>query len=194
MIKKILGLITLGFMLFVGTVFANPLEISLSNTTATSTVSYMTPGTGTTTYYYDTYSSGASGGYAADGATMLVQMTASTSASSQLKWGYEFAMGVAGVDCVATPNNCDWYKDNTPAPTSATSTNTYNVLAPVEFTWTFASTSQGYVGVEKNNNRALKVINVPTPTRYTRVVFSVPASAGNAGVWAAFVEQRQSPQ
>ena len=62
-------------------VHASPLEIHQSNTTATTTVSYMTPGTGTTTYYYDSYGSGYADPNAADRANMLVQFTASSTSS-----------------------------------------------------------------------------------------------------------------
>lgn len=199
---------TLRVVLFLTTVFAamciawfayaNPLEISNSNQTATTSVSYMTPGTATTTYYYDSYVGGSSN-YAADKATMLLQFTSSSTASV-LKWGYEFSQGVNGVDCTTAPTSCDWYKDDMQLPVTATSTGVYSMTAPIEYAWTFASTTQGYVApvssstapLVNNFNRALKSITVPTPTRYTRVVFTI--TGANGGVWATFAEQKQSPQ
>lgn len=166
---------------------ANPLELSTSNITATTTVSYMTPGTATTTYYFDSYS-GNGTGYGMDSANLLVQLTAS--GTSQIRWGYEYSMGVAGVDCTTNPGACDWYKDDMQLPVTATSTQQYNLSAPIEYTWTFATTSQGYANAAPN--RALKVMTVPTPTRYVRVIFSIPAGSVNAGVWAAFIPQKQS--
>lgn len=171
---------------------ANPLDLITSNTTATTSLAYMTPGTATTTYYFDSYANGSADQNATDKAMMLLQLVAS-STSSSLKWQYEFSQGVTGVDCSATPSACDWYSDTIQSQVTATSTQTFNVTAPIAYQWNFASTSQNGASVAATNNRGLKVIQVPTPARYTRVIFSVPVGATNAAVWATFLEQKQQP-
>lgn len=170
---------------------ANPLDLGSSNNTATSTVAYMTGGTATTTYTYDTYA-GSSDQNAADKIAMLVQFTASSTAS-KLNWTYEFSAGGAGLDCVASPTSCDWYADTFALGVNATNTQLFNFTANNSGAWNFASSSQGGASVSASSNRGLKVLWVPTPTRYTRVVFSVPAGATNGGVWATFANQKQQP-
>lgn len=170
---------------------ANPLDLITSNVTATSTIAYMTGGTATTTYVYDSYGN-SSDQNAIDKAALLVQFTASSTAS-KLNWTYEFSTGVNGVDCAATPTACDWYADTFALAVNATNTQQYNFTGNNSGVWTFASSSQGGATISASSNRALKVLWVPTPTRYTRVVFTVPAGATNAGVWATFAAQKQQP-
>lgn len=188
------GILAIAFAAVVGFAVvakANPLDLITSNVTATSTVAYMTGGTATTTYVYDTYANSADQN-AIDKAAMLVQFTASSTAS-KLNWSYEYSTGVNGVDCAATPTACDWYADTFTLAVNATNTQQYNFTANNAGAWNFASSSQGGAALAAGNNRALKVLWVPTPTRYTRVVFSVPSGATNGGVWATFAAQKQQP-
>lgn len=174
---------------------ANPLEYLLQNqgtftVTATTTLSYMTPGTGTTTPVYDTYANGSASTYATDKAALEVQFTAS-STSSTLQWFYEYAQGNATANCVSAPNSCDWYADDTFSTTNATTTPNVSITQPNQVVWTFASTTPG--GGAPTGNRANKVVNVPTPMRYIRAVMFLPIGSTNGAVWAAFVGQKQTP-
>ena len=183
---------------------ATPLEFLILNTqagvsssinlTATTSVSYMSAGTATTTYYYDTFNRGNADQYATDKVALAVQFTASSSASV-LNWSYEYATGNGVTDCTVATSTCDWYQDNVNTQL-ATSTGAYSATLPLSFSWTFASSSMVTDGVQQGAlaNRALKIINLTPPARYVRVVFTMPAASTNGGVWAAFIGQKQIPQ
>lgn len=173
---------------------ASPLEYLLQNqgtltVTATTSPAYMTPGLATTTStVYDAYANGSASTYATDKAALEIQFTASSSATSQLGWYYEYAQGNATANCVSAPASCDWYADNT---TGATTT-PWNATVGQSQTWIFASTTQG--GGAPTGNRANKIFMVNIPTRYVRAVFYIPTVAStNGAVWAAFVGQKQIP-
>lgn len=168
---------------------ANPSYFQRQNNgitdTATTSVNYMTPGTATSTYYFDA-GQGTAG--SVDSAVLLTQLTASTT-SSTINIAYEYAQGGNG-DCIATPTICDWYQNDL---LSATSTS-LNLTSQISATWTFASTTQGQAGIipAANSNRQLKSFVVLTPTRYIRAIVSVPVGSTNAGVWAEFVAKKQA--
>lgn len=173
------------------TVKANPSYFIRQNgpanaISATSSVSYMTPGLATTTYYLD---SGVGTAGSADRATLLVQFIGSSSPLSILNISYEYSQGGQGVDCTVATSTCDWYQDNT-VPIASTTQSIGNIQTK---TWTFASTTQGQqFGVGTNGNRTLKAMDVPTPTRYVRAILSVPTGSLNGAVWAEFVAKRQA--
>lgn len=154
--------------------------------TATTTVNYMTPGTATTTIYFNSYASGNTTG--AKSATLNIQYTA-TNTASMLKWRYEFARNTSGVDCTVRPTACDWYSET--VDLGGTASTTIEVRNFKEYSWLFASSSQGAAGVATNNNRALKTISVPTPMQYVRAIFYVPTGVSNGGVWASFVAKKE---
>src|SRR3990167_6247184 len=74
-----------------------------TGTTATTSVSYMTVGTATTTYYLDSQANG--NPFGADSATLLWQFTASSTNSTQDMY-LEYAQSG---DCINAPTSCDWY-------------------------------------------------------------------------------------
>lgn len=144
---------------------ANPLDIGTSNHTATTTVSYLTPGTATTTYTYDLWNGGSADQIAADKLALAVQFTAS-STSSVLGWNYQFS-----------EDGVDWYDDNTLTATATAQA----VSTGQTSSWTAASS-----GILR------KIVTLPySPTRYVRVNFS--DTGAGAGVWATFVSQKQEP-
>jgi len=174
--KITLGVI--GVLAFAGTALANS-SFFLPNTptaTATTTVAYMTPGTGTTTLSYDSFQGGQY--RSTDKSVMLIQFTASSTLGI-LNWRYEYS--VDGVD---------WYGDSLNVSTSTSVQSAFNVAPFTTYTWTYASSTLG----TSVSGTAFKAVTVPTPTRYFRAVFTDPIGAGNASVWAQFVPQREALQ
>lgn len=161
---------------------------------ATSTIVYMTPGTATSTLYWDSQIGGASA-FGSESASLQVAFTASSSVST-LQVNQEFSQGTAGVNCVATPTACDWYEgdqtsiNNYVATTTVT---TYNIGLVPQFSFLFASSTVGGSGLSTTNNLATRIITVQTPVRYSRFVFTLKVQAnGNGGVWAGLVAKKQN--
>lgn len=181
------GIILFGFVSSVG---ANPsaYATTVQTASATTTISLMTAGTATTTLVYDSYATRST---AADEVGLQVQFVASSTASI-LNINYEYTNGAPGLDCLGTPSSCDWYQDNTTLNVTATTSQAYQVKLPNSYSWTFASSSQALAAVATNNNRALKMFNVPVKARYVRAIFSLPVGSTNAGVWAQFVPAKEN--
>lgn len=195
--KKLLTLV-LFVSLFVGTggvAHANPLfgPQPVTTATATTTLNYMTAGTGTTSLAYDTYTTNSSGtNTLVDNLGLLLQGTAS-STGTKFAVTYEYAIPTSGVNCATNQNACDWYQDNQ-VGISATTSQAFQIVTPNSYVWNFASTSQGGAVVQGTNNRGLKFLNVPTLARYVRAVFSLPVGSTNGAIWAAFVPVKQRPE
>jgi len=176
-------------MFSVSFVKANPSFFIRQNngtgTTATTSVSYMTAGTATTTYYLDSQANG--NPFGADSATLLWQFTASSTNSTQDMY-LEYAQSG---DCITTPTSCDWYYH----ATSTVSNSSVAATSPFA-RWQFASTTQG-LGTS-GASRGLREIEIPTPTRYARVMFVIPSSliangtASSSAVWAEIVGKKQN--
>lgn len=115
---------------------------TVQTATATSTTSFLTPGTGTTTLTYDSYQNGAN--RKADSATLLVQVQASSTSS------------VLGISMQYSQDGIDWYGDNL-----QTATTTTDISASNSYSWKAVSTAQ--------LNKAIPFL---TPTRFTRAVIS----------------------
>lgn len=176
----------LGFALFgvVSFAAANPSFFIRANAipcgafTATTTTSFMTPGAGTTTATFDT---GCGTAGSTDNAVLLTQFTASSTASI-LNISYEYSQ-----------DNVDWYQSN--LSSQATTSSSQSLTAAQSYSWVFASTTPGGGGSSATGvfaNRQMKVIEVRTPTRYVRAIFSTPLGSANDTVWAEFVAKRQA--
>lgn len=145
----------------------------VSTAAATSTLSYMGVGTATTTLVYDSMYTGS------DSAVLLTQLTASSS-STVLNTTVEYAQNNT-IDCVATPTACDWYADNLLESYNSTTSPVKAIQVANSYSWTAVSST-----------RASKAIVIPTPTRYTRVTYSLTGAAG--GVWGSIVAKKQQPE
>lgn len=170
---------------------ANPSTISqpgvskLSTASASSTPTFMTPGTATSTLTLDTIngyatttltplvSDGVTNAVAVDQAWLAVQMTGSSTASNlRIDWEY-------------SNDGIDFYRDN------ATST----VLGYA------SSTPRGIGGQSESQLPKYKQTGVVTqgtllevpkiPARYLRAVLSVPAGSLNSTNWAQFFTRQQ---
>ncbi len=135
---------------------------------ATTTTAFMSAGAATTTLAVDL---GAGGAQGADSAVLLRQFTGSTTAAT-LSTVIEYSAGNPGLDCVANQNACNWYLG-------------------------FATTSLA-LGVRTGGvgggvgSTTQELLNVPTPTRYVRAVFSIPAAGVSGAIYAEFAAKRQS--
>ncbi len=146
--------------------YANPfsLTVTTQTATATSTVSQVVAGVATTTLAYDAYAT--YGQYtAAEGATLLIQTQASSTAS------------VVNLTFEYSQDGIDWYSDNLNYRNGST-TIPYSINTPNSFTFGASSTS-----------RALRAVFFATPVRYTRAVIS--ATASSSFVWAQIVPLKQ---
>src|SRR3990167_1056416 len=131
------------FMFGISFVQANPSFFLRQNdgtgTTATTSVSYMSVGVATTTYYLDSQANG--NPFGADSATLLWQFTASSTNSTQDMY-LEYAQGR---DCISAPPSCDWYYSGI-ASTSPSNTNTSNISTVPFVRWQYSAVAQGLVG------------------------------------------------
>lgn len=155
---------------------ANPNFFLQSNAgTATTTVTFMTPGTATTTTA--AFDTGAGGAQGSDSAALVECMQASSTGTT-LNTTIEYSQ-----DAIT------WYENNL----VSTSTPLATIQSPNSFTWAFASTTVGGGGIG-NNNSACKIVPVLTPTKYVRAVFTLPAASKNAAVYGGnFIAKRQNP-
>lgn len=153
-------------------------QVVCGSFTATTSPTFLS--VGTTTLTFDT--SCASAG-SADSATLLWQMTASTTNSVQ--------------DMVLeySQDNVDWYYNELSTLSTTTSMLTINSLQTVR--WQFASTSPAAAISPTSLSRGFRILTIPTPTRYVRASFFIPTLsatgiASSSAVWAEFVAKRQA--
>lgn len=182
-------LFVVALLAFATPAHANPTGLQRSNQTATTSVVYMTPGTATTTYYYD---AGQGNNFGADSAAFLVQLTGSSTPLSVLNVTMEYANpGLNGADCDVNPNACDWYRDTLyPAP-FGTTTPTQTLSIPTSYNIAMASTTVG--GAAGIAPRTTRIIAVPMPTRYVRAVLTLAIGGANGAVWGEFTGKKQVP-
>lgn len=191
--KLILGFAGAAILLGGSVALANPSYFATpsSTATATSTLTYMTPGTATTTLYYDAYEDASNA--KSDSAVLALQLTGSSTISV---WNisYEYALNNGVYNCKSTPTACDWYSDTLFGTGMMVSTTTQAVNLNIRnsLTVNFASTTVG--GKAGISTRTTRLINVPTPTRFTRVVITMPAGSLNGAVWASIQPSKETPE
>ena len=159
---------------------AQPTYIGLTVQTATATTSvrYLTPGTGTTTLTYDAYVP-TTNSYTPAFATLLIQFAGSSTAST------------LGINIEYSQDGIDWYKSSTLSPFSpGTTTNAVNLGATNSYTWTFASSTVGGTGVTAATGAtSTRAIMLSTPLRYVRSVVSITGAGG--AVWQQIVPTKE---
>lgn len=187
------GLIFITALMIFSVAKANPsfFIVGQATASATTTVAFMTAGTATTTLYQPSNNNGNTTGINA--ATLLVQFTGSSTASS-IQIAFEYANNDAGVDCSVTPAACDWYRDSLYGAAGVISTTTPSVgLGPTNiYTLPFASTSVGGSGLL--STRTNRIINVQTPAQYVRAVITMPVGSLSGAVWAKFLPVKERPE
>lgn len=168
------------------TAVANPSQfLTASTASATTTLSYLTPGTGTTTLVMDTQSDGVN---PADSLSLLIQYNASSSIGNNntkvINWNYAYSQ-----------DNVNYYDENEFTNINATTSQLTGTTKVYNWAQYATSTSFSFDG-NSTSSMAFKMVTLPIPTRYVRVTFSVPvstpfASTTNAGIWAQFVAKKQ---
>lgn len=160
----------------VNSVRANPSQWERKATaTATTSVNYMSAGVGTTSLQYDALSAGYR---AADSAALLIQFHGS-STNSVLSWKVEYSQ-----------NGVDWYHTDSLITTSV-ATSTYHVGNGAVNLWAFASSTPGTATAPISTST--KMVQVETPTRFVRAIFSVPVGSTPSAVWAEWIIKKQMP-
>ncbi len=157
--------------------FASPATVTFETTaTATTTQSFMTPGTATSTFQFDSavaLSGKVATMQAVDSGSMFIQFTASTSVSAL---AYQFQYSNNGID---------WYGESASFGTIGGINNTqFEASSTVTHYWnpggSVASTTQ-------------KAVSVPIlPAQHERVVFSIPIGTNNGSVYAEFNFKRNA--
>lgn len=181
----------------INTAHANPSQFVGTTQTATASTSpaFMTPGTGTTTLVYDTFNTSTGNFYVNNLTELLLQFIASSTAS-QLNVNLEYANGYQNgiaIDCVANPNGCDWYEDNTTNLNGFATTTPNNIMAIIpQYQWKFASSTVGQLATPAGNNRATRALSINVPTRYVRAVFTCAAGGAGCAVWGQFVPVKET--
>lgn len=169
------------FLIPLAPAHANPFRFPASAATSAATTSpvYMTPGTATTTVTYDSYANGG-GSQATDKATLLMQMTASSTSTT-----YNVALEYS-------QDGIDWYSDSQLTGTLATTTQVFQTNTPISYSIKYASTTPDGGIVLANSNTAYRALTIPTPTRFVRVFSSLAVGGTNGATWLQIIGQKQS--
>ena len=168
--------ILIGTILFAQKVTANPSFFAnyAASSAATTTVSYLKYGVGTSTLSFDAQTGTSQ---AMDSATLLTQFAGSSTASV-LNISFEYSQ-----------DGIDWYKNRLSESTTTAPNIDLNV--PNSYQWTFASTS-ALAGAAGTIATSTRIINVSTPTRFVRAVYTLTSTSQNGAVWAQFIGKRQT--
>ena len=142
---------------------------------ASTTLTFMTPGTATTTHTYEN----CGGTTSARSAILFFQYTASTT-DPLLNLRIEHSQ-----------DNIDWYPASVALEEFATSTSLTGDSATFDFTTLATSTNNnGGTGTDARLHRSLEI---ETPTQFTRVIFSLPIGTSNGAIWSQFVSKKELP-
>ena len=163
----------------VDTAKANPLIYQIAKTQpATTTPAFMSPGAATTTLQIVSDQS-----YGIDSAYVFLQYTASGTAPV-LKYRVEHSQ-----------DGIDWYGQTIPTNANATTSQMVGTAADfyVAFSTSTAATNgiPGFLNATTSNPRLHSSFSIITPTRYTRIIYFVPAGGGNGALWSQIIGKRQ---
>jgi|TARA_Y100000310_G_scaffold339091_1_gene430668 hypothetical protein len=176
-----IGVFAIGMLLWqFGSALGAPsftlLNDSFKTAAATTTTASLGGGTGTTTLTIDSRFSNRTTAF--DSAVLAIQLTASSAPLTKLRWQFE-----------SSNDNIDWYPQVLDElATSSRALTVVSAVAP-QYEWEFASTTNPVTGVVEDF--AKRVVNVPTPTRYTRVIFTMPVGSNNGLLWAEFTPKKE---
>lgn len=172
------ALIAVTWFAFAITARANPsFFVRQQTASATSTVTYITPGAATTTLTYDTGNGAAQG---ADSAALMVQFNASGTLS------------VLQADIQYSQDGTDWYATSfawNPNTTVATSSPSIGTVQQFNFGYASSTINRG----ANTTATTTRIVVIPTPTRYVRAVFTLAPGSPNGVFWAEFIGKRQNP-
>ncbi len=184
--------IVLAAFSYVGFAYANPFfrassaqtsTASVSTLGATSTKTYMTPGTATSTPVYDSFEVNGTnqrntGDSTVPNSVAIVLDGVASSTSTTVNVTCEFSDNWNGT-------NGDWYQNEI---ITATSSPQQTINTPASYTFVGVSSSVG--GALVGSLRFQKLVQCPVPLRYARAVISV--TGANASMWSAIVPLKQT--
>ena len=127
---------------------------------------YMSPLVGTTTIAFDSMANG--NPYGVESAILALQFTGSTTPTN-----VSVATTTYNVNIEYSQDSVDWYSES---KVSTTTTLGWETIGGV----LIASTTPTKIFVD-----------VPTPTRYTRAIITIPAGSTNGAVWAEFIARKE---
>lgn len=161
--------------------FPPPVYIDGLSSATTSPV-YMTPGKATSTLTYDSYYVNSLGNTTkTDSGVVLLQVSASSTATT------------IATDVEYSQDNIDWFQDGGVAvPAFSTTTRPVGLALVSDSIFTFASTTAGRAAVGANQATTTRAFAINTPTRYIRLVFTMPVGSANGTVWAQFVPAKEN--
>ncbi len=178
----ILPAVVLLGLAFAATVFANPLYVGTKARSATATTSptYMTPGTATSTVVYDSYEQTGTNQTNTGNYTLpnTVVVAVQGNASSTLS--------IITVACEFSDDAIDWYQNEI---YPATTTGSLPIATPVSFSFAYASSTVGGAALLANTTGFAKAFYCPVPMRYVRAVVSLTGL--NARVWTTIIPAKQ---
>lgn len=149
---------------------------------STSTVRYMSAGTGTTTLVCDLYNNNQAPTLA-DIANLKIQFAGSST------------LATLNAETQYSADGIDWYSANRQ---NGTTTQQITLNPPFSFVLPFASsTPDGSAVNAANSATSSRITWLDTPTRYVRIIFSITTAASNVSrggaFWAEIVSQKQRP-
>ena len=144
----------------------------------------MTAGTATSSVIMDSYlvSKGVVSPYATDKAVLLIQFVGS-STSSVLNTNIEYSQ-----------DGIDWYQStDTLVPGYATTSEpVFDISNVPQYRLIYASSTAGLASTTISQSTTTRAVNIMTPTRYVRAIFTETGAAG--AVWSQFIPERQTTQ
>lgn len=183
---KLFSLIVLVLALALAkTANANPLFLAPTAETATSTtsVSYLTPGVATSTITYDAYTPSTNFNfyqYVPTKSALLLRFVGSSTLST-LAINFEYSN-----------DGIDWYKSLlVDSNAQGTTSPVIDLSATYSYRWQFASSTVGGVAQTASNSAtSTRVMLVPTPTRFVRMITSI--TGGNGSFWGQFAPIKEA--
>lgn len=146
---------------------------------ATSTQSYLTPGTGTTTLpVYDSYEQNGTN------ETNSGNITIPNTVAVLLDGNASSSTSVLNAVCEFSDDGINWYQNEL---FPATTTVAVNIAVPSSFTFAFATSTIG--GVVISQTRFQKLVECPIPLRYVRL--TVTDTGAPFSVWREIVPTKQ---
>lgn len=195
--KKSLLILSIACLVFFGfysvektkatpTRFSTPVGCSTQGTSATSlsttTVSYLSAGTGTTTATCNMAKSGL-GTEIFDTATFLLfQAGSSTSAT-------------INIDIQDSYNGVDWYSRSLAWNVDENTASSSPSLGAIQsFTMTFASSTQNKGGITATTGATTtRAVSIPVKTPFIRAIITTPVGAAGSAVWGTWTGVVQNP-
>lgn len=178
-----ISVLVIGISIFLGIpkTQANPNVFNppVSTTSTSTSPTYMTSGTATTSITYDSFYPDTLGNYTKTNSATLITQFAGSSTQS-----------VLGIDVEYSHDGSNWYRDNLTALTMASTSVVTSIGVSNRALWTFASSTTGGGAVTAiTGATSTKAINIITPIRYTRIIYSMSGDRG--AIWGQLIPNRE---